>query len=196
MATPSDVILRDTRAAQPTPSAYAAGILYYVTDEATLERWSGIAWESVEGAGAGGDPYTEGARVYNNANISIPNITWTNLTFNTELYDTDTIHATGSNTERLTCKTAGKYLITGLACWATDATYDRRIAINLNAGTQIGFVSQAPAPNIPTVQNVISIYELSVGNYVTLEAYQNTGGALNVLYAGVYSPQFMMQRIG
>lgn len=56
MATPSDIIKRGTRAAQPTPSANAAGVLYYVTDESLLERWSGSAWESVEGSsGAGTD---------------------------------------------------------------------------------------------------------------------------------------------
>lgn len=52
MAKPSDIIKRDTRANQPTPSANAAGVLYYVTDESVLERWSGSAWETVEGSGA------------------------------------------------------------------------------------------------------------------------------------------------
>jgi hypothetical protein len=52
MAKPADIIMRNTRANQPTPSTNAAGVLYYVTDESVLERWSGAAWESVEAGAA------------------------------------------------------------------------------------------------------------------------------------------------
>jgi len=48
-----DLIIRDTRANQP--AAGVPGRLYYVTDEETLERDSGSAWESVEGAGGTDD---------------------------------------------------------------------------------------------------------------------------------------------
>ena len=52
-----------------------------------------------------------GARVHNSANISVSDSTWTSMTFDSERYDTDSIHSTASNTSRLTCVTAGKYLI-------------------------------------------------------------------------------------
>lgn len=52
-------------------------------------------------------------RVYNNANISIPNATYTALQFNSEDFDTDNMHDNTTNNTRLTCKTAGIYLITG-----------------------------------------------------------------------------------
>src|SRR3990167_5729795 len=42
-----DVILRDTRANQPVATAVPTGSLYWVTDESTLERSSGSAWETV-----------------------------------------------------------------------------------------------------------------------------------------------------
>ena len=58
--------------------------------------------------------YTEGARVYNTGNLTITNATETALTYNSEHFDTDTIHDTGSNTSRLTCKTAGKYTMARL----------------------------------------------------------------------------------
>lgn len=45
-----DVILRDTRAAQPAATAVSEGALYFVTDELVLERSSGSAWESVSPA--------------------------------------------------------------------------------------------------------------------------------------------------
>ena len=51
MANFEDLILRDTRAAQP--AAGVEGRLYYVTDEAVLERDSGTAWEDAStGSGA------------------------------------------------------------------------------------------------------------------------------------------------
>jgi hypothetical protein len=55
-------------------------------------------------------PYAD---VYNNANINLLDNTPTTLTFNSEIADTDTIHDTGSNTSRLTCKTSGVYDISG-----------------------------------------------------------------------------------
>src|SRR5688572_25288124 len=41
-----DVILRDTRAAQPLATAVPAGTLYWVTDETILERSNGTTWQS------------------------------------------------------------------------------------------------------------------------------------------------------
>src|SRR4051794_16526480 len=53
--------------------------------------------------------------VYNDAAQSIPDGALTALTFNTEHFDTDSIHSTSSNTSRLTCQTAGIYVITASA---------------------------------------------------------------------------------
>lgn len=49
-----DVILRDTRAAQPLASDVPSGTLYYVTDESVTERSNGTAWESYSDTGSGG----------------------------------------------------------------------------------------------------------------------------------------------
>ncbi|KKL75014.1 hypothetical protein LCGC14_2059110, partial [marine sediment metagenome] len=73
-----------------------------------------------------------GARVTNSAAITLTTTTDTGLTFDQEDYDTDTIHDTGSNTNRLTATTAGKYIITGAARFAANATGTRRLGIRLN----------------------------------------------------------------
>ena len=44
-----------TRGAQPTPASDAAGVLYFVSDEDVLERWSGSAWVQVA-VNQGGTP--------------------------------------------------------------------------------------------------------------------------------------------
>lgn len=141
-----------------------------------------------------------GARVYNNASISVNNATLTALTFNSERYDNDTIHDTSSNSGRLTCNTAGKYLIAGHIQWGDDATGFRLIAIRLNGTTYIGIHSHPAVANNATdnatYQSVSTIYDLSVGNYVELVVEQISGGALNVVSSGNFSPEFEMNRIG
>ena len=62
---------------------------------------------------AGG--YTEGAHVFNSVDIVCPSESWHILSFDSERYDTDSIHDTVTNNSRLTCKTPGKYLIVALA---------------------------------------------------------------------------------
>ena len=139
-----------------------------------------------------------GARVYNDASIEIANITEVALTFNSERYDTDSIHDTGSNTERLTCNTTGKYLISASLSFATDAGGSLRILrIYLNNTT---IISQVWQPNSASGNNTLEstcTYELiSATDYVTAKVYQNSGGAIDVSLVANSSPEFMMHRIG
>lgn len=141
--------------------------------------------------------YTEGARVYNNANISVTNAGDFFLTFNTERWDTDGIHDTGSNTGRLTCQTAGKYLIIGQIEWATNTTGNRQAYIRLNGTTDIARVTETTTAAMGCPRMIVTtIYDLAESDYVELGAYQNSGDALNVLSTGNRSPEFMMHRIG
>jgi hypothetical protein len=138
-----------------------------------------------------------GARAYNNANIAITTGVVTALTFNSERWDSDTIHDTGSNTSRLTCKTAGKYIITGNIEWAADATSVRTLQIRVNGSTAIGNDSRAPLSGVLTTsQTTTTIYDLAVNDYVELVAYQATAGNLNVLTTANYSPEFSMVWMG
>jgi hypothetical protein len=52
MPTVPDIHRRGTRAAQPAASAVTIGTLYFVTDESTVERSNGTAWESFSSLGA------------------------------------------------------------------------------------------------------------------------------------------------
>lgn len=158
----------------------------------------------LKGAGVGAapteidvpSPYTEGVRVYNSANISIPTNDHTALTFDSERYDTDTIHDLVTNPSRLTCKTAGKYLIiSGIRFDGNVAGY-RVNQIRLNGATLIAVLSHS---NLDIQgQNMIAstIYDLAVDDYVEAVIYQNTGGDLNVTATDNSSPEFMMHRIG
>lgn len=137
------------------------------------------------------------ARAYHNADQSISTATPTALALNSERYDTDVIHDTSSNNSRLTCKTAGKYCMAGLAGFAAHATGWRAVYIRLNGSTLIAAnralnIGASDAIYLP----VSCDYDLAINDYVELVAEQNSGGALNVLSTANISPEFMMHRIG
>ena len=78
------------------------------------------------------------ARAYNDAAISIPNATTTALTFNSERWDTNTIHSTVTATGRLTAVTAGVYNIFGHVRFASNNTGSRIVSIRLNGSQHYG----------------------------------------------------------
>lgn len=136
------------------------------------------------------------ARVYNNANISISHNTLTALTFNSKRFDTGNFHSTSANTSRLTAPTAGLYVIGAGVQWDASSAGIRAAAIRLNGSTQI--VNQTVDIDSATnhSHNLSTQYQLAAGDYVELVAFQTSGGALNVLASGNYSPEFWIHRVG
>lgn len=142
------------------------------------------------------ESYGEGCRVYNNANISVPNTTWTIVTLNSERYDTDNIHSTVSDTTKLTCNTAGKYAVTAHADWASDTDGMRNIAIALNRAVFIAMQNNLPDPGGFCAHSIATVWDLDVSDYIELWVYHSAGNALNLNYTGGYSPEISMQRVG
>ena len=137
------------------------------------------------------------ARAYNSAAISVPNNTLTDLTFNSEYWDTDTIHNTSSNTGRMTIVHGGTYMIVGQVEWAAAAGGRRQILIVLNGATTIAVAENdnVPAGAVNLQQTVATVYQLVAGDYVTLRVFQNSGGALNVNAQANWSPELSIARI-
>ncbi|MBA7479975.1 hypothetical protein ES707_15419 [subsurface metagenome] len=172
-----------------------------LTDRAGKDKLNWALNKLLLGAGPAADPteidlpvggYTEGARVYHNVAQSIPKNVWTPLVFNSERYDTDTIHSTVTNNSRLTCKTAGKYVIVGNFEWADipPTTYMRIILNDEITIGYAGYYTYVPEPIVSTV------YDLAVNDFVELSVWQGSGSAVDVPSVAEYSPEFMMQRIG
>ena len=135
------------------------------------------------------------ARVYNTGVQSISNAAYNTLTFNTERWDTDTIHSTISNTGRLTATTAGKYAIAGNAAIATNATGIRAMQILLNGTTVIAKnVVTATGGSNATYFAIATQYNLAAADYVELQVYQDSGGALDTVVEANDAPEFMMQK--
>ena len=135
------------------------------------------------------------ARVYNSANISIPNATLTALTFNSERFDNDSIHSTASNTSRLTATTAGVYSISGNFTMAPLGSGIGLIGVRLNGSLIIAYQRFAGITATNLIQAIQTTYKLAAGDYVELIAHQDSGSALNVIAASNYSPEFSMHKV-
>ena len=139
---------------------------------------------------------TPSCRAYNNANISINNNTTTELTFNSERWDTDEIHSTVTNTGRLTCKTAGIYSVFASVSFAANATGIRELRFLVNGSVTHGSVRLAAASSGKT--NLVSTVQLSlaVNDYIEVQVFQSSGGNLNLEYDAQFSPEFGMTYLG
>lgn len=133
------------------------------------------------------------ARVYNSAAFSLTSgAAAAAITFDSERVDVGGCHSTSSNTSRLTATTAGFYIIGGhIAIAASSGGSYRTVAIRLNGSTVIAQQTLAPlSATIDVRASITTAYQLSASDYVELVASQDSGGALNVLAAGNYTPEF------
>ena len=140
------------------------------------------------------------ARVYNDADIDPATSSWVSLTFNQERYDTDTVHNTVANTERLTCPDngSGLYHIGGNVRFDNHATgvganvLGVRILLNGadNIAQNLGYM------NVTIVDMSMFIscdYALSdngggANDYVELQVY--TVLNIDILSESANSPEF------
>ncbi|MBA7662910.1 hypothetical protein ES703_70943 [subsurface metagenome] len=140
--------------------------------------------------------YWQGSRVHHQYHQTIAHGVYTTLAFNLERYDTDNIHDNVVSNSRLTCQTAGKYIIVGNIGWEEVAVGYRRILLKLNGTTYIAANSMWP-PDVSTpFQLVTTIWDLAITDYVELVVRQNSGGNLTVYAISPNTPEFQMQRIG
>jgi hypothetical protein len=128
------------------------------------------------------------AQVFNSAAQSVNNATFTGMTFDSEQYDSDTIHNPGSFPTRFTPQTPGLYAVSGQISWSSNVTGVRLSVLYLNG--------VAVAQNdIPTgsgnldVQVAKEIYCNGSTDYLELVGWQNSGAALNVV-AGLANTWF------
>lgn len=132
-------------------------------------------------------------RLTNSANISTTTATAKNLTFDTEVFDSGTMHSTSVNTGRIVVPTggAGLYMIGANVEFDTNATGWRTLNLMLNTSTVIAsHRAITSSASVTTRLSVATIYSLSAGDYLEVQVYQNSGGSLNVLSAADYSPVF------
>jgi hypothetical protein len=131
------------------------------------------------------------ARVYNNASLShATSGAWQPVTFNSEAFDDDGMHDLVTQTDRLTILQAGTYFLGAQIHFANHGTGQRAIKILVNGSTIIAYREEVPSASYHTALYASTLYALAAGDFLTVEAYQTSGGALDILYAAEYTPVF------
>lgn len=160
--------------------------------ERTLTAGAGLA-NTAAGAGDTLAYRDLGAKALRSTDQSINDATLTAVLWTSEAWDTDTIHDNATNTDRLTCKTAGKYLVVFLGVFASNATGRREFQILDQAAVKVGQAVIPAVSGLSTMMTVTAIVNMAVNDWVQAGVLQTSGGALN--FTGSLS-SFSMQRIG
>jgi hypothetical protein len=140
-------------------------------------------------------------RVYNSANISVNDNTVTLVTFNSERYDTDSMHSTSVDTSRITFTTAGLYLVAFNG--QLPAANDYSVAgayIRLNGTTYIAMNSggRALTGSSDLSIGVTTVYKFAAADFVEVLVHQdNTANtARNLQAVSNLSPELAATWIG
>jgi hypothetical protein len=124
---------------------------------------------------------------------SISDSTWTSLSIDTEVVDSDAGHSTVTNTSRYVCQVAGTYLLAGTSAFAANATGNRaaRLAINGIAipGSFVKTLAATVTHSSATLTTAIA--PMSVGDYVEVQGYQSSGSALSTSAASDVAPSLL-----
>ena len=125
-----------------------------------------------------------GVSLYKSGNQSIASGAGVNATFNTELFDTNTYHDNSTNTDRITIPSgkAGYYLLNARANFAASSTGIRIGQIRKNVGADViaRWTGNNDTSAADTVFEVSTVVNLSVGDYIVFEVYQDGSGSLNL----------------
>lgn len=140
-----------------------------------------------------------GAQVRNSADQTVTS--GDAITFDTEVWDTDSMHSTVSNTSRLTCNTKGVYMIYGFLWFNENPGGTKYIKLSLyKNGSEIENVKVYLLNTMYHTPYINTILRLEANDYLELKVSHDLaapitskayGGADNVL-----SPVFTAQRIG
>lgn len=135
-----------------------------------------------------------GSRVYAYVVLTVPTVTHYMVPFDSELFDTDSIHSAG--TETMTCNTAGIYVINGSVRFNAVLTGTRMVGIWINGAIVASQRIQALTPASAGLINISTIWMLNKGDTVTLRAWQDSGISVQVAPSGAQSAaDFAMVRI-
>lgn len=161
-------------AARPA-AADAPNRIYIVTDSTppnAMYRSDGTNWGRLDAV-----PDIS-VKLTRSAAQSIAHATTTTVTWDTETFDTDTMHDNVTNPSRITFTTAGKYLVGFYARWASNSTSFRFIDIQLNGLTDL--VRDRRTAQLESEAEITVSGNFAAGDYVEALVHQGSGGPLDL----------------
>lgn len=118
--------------------------------------------------------------VWRNSAQSLASGTGTNILWNIEHVDTDSMHSTTVNTERITINTAGVYQIDAGIYFFTNSTAGRR---ELSLVTGVGLIlahAILPPAQVANMMTISRKWKFAAGEYFVVQGMQDSGVAVNV----------------
>jgi hypothetical protein len=121
---------------------------------------------------------------YAGTSTSLTTGTSTLVTFDSEMWDTDSMHSTTTNNSRILINTSGQYLVSFYARFPSNATGYRQLNFRLNSAGNSGGGSTWSTINVAAVNGsstfITRTLELTcnAGDYYELFAFQNSGATL------------------
>lgn len=130
------------------------------------------------------------------ASQSIPNITDTPIQWIGENYDTHGFHDNAENNTRVTIPAGygGKFWLNCCVTWESNTTGMRGICFKIDGATKIAGVRDDTGIAYEWFQSLTCEYALNAGQYVEVIAFQQSGGALNILTT--IPPLFTIRKVG
>ncbi|MBN1365391.1 MAG: hypothetical protein JW976_11345 [Syntrophaceae bacterium] len=134
-------------------------------------------------------------RVYSSNIITLLTDAYQTIPFNEEVFDTDDMHNTSSNTGYLYAANSGLYLITCHVQFAENGGGLRQVYLRVNGSTLIADVVEPASGVSATCIHLSTVYYLNAGDFVEARARQTSGGNLNLINVNFSTPAFMMVRL-
>jgi len=136
--------------------------------------------------------------LYRSAVQSIPNNTWTSVSFDQEFQDIGDYHEGVTNPTRITVSaaTAGHQLVTFRALFAVAGGGDRQARVLKNGVDVVGFSLLIPGDpaNPIDIQHLFPVFSIAPDDYFELQVWQNSGGAID-LTGGTTGSTFFVKRL-
>jgi len=123
-----------------------------------------------------------GCSLSKSAAQSVSNATWTAISWNQENYDTDAFHDNSTNNTRITIPAGkgGKYLIASNLFNPSNSSGSRLIKFQKN-GVDIYYGDWQRANSGHSTSTIASqVLNLAVADYIEVNLFQDSGGALDV----------------
>lgn len=114
------------------------------------------------------------------ANLAIPDATYTSINWTSEAYDTNNMHSTVTNKDRVTIRASGWYAIFFQAVWDYSDS-GSRVALVRKNGSTIWRDSGQVLVGVSLHQIVSGLEYLVSGDYLTCEVWQNSSISQNLL---------------